>query len=163
MYEYQYEFADNDYIMWEKYIHHSTGITPEDNHLIGRTYIVRHKNNMDYEWVVEYFKENMKYYEEWNFDWLHECSLYKNPDKTLWIFHNRYPRFISDRLPNKNRPDLQRVLEKYSLRNYDVTAILDANKGMCITDLIFLDDRVNPVDIVHPRAILAEKYVANHD
>lgn len=127
-----YSLKAKESILWQLYIHYSDFSRDGKNILVGQVFEI--KSPEVNKFIIEYLNEDILKYE--NFDKISGCDHYEG--KRLWIYENRTPLFIQERIPSMKRPDLGDLLEKVKLKYFDLYEYLKRTNGVCSDNRLFV-------------------------
>lgn len=130
--ETKYILKDKESIDWRLYIHWSDFSNNGKNILVGQLLSIKSLEGNKY--IIEYLNEDILRHSKFNK--ISGCDYYEG--KRLWVYLNRLPLFIQERIPSNKRPDLSRLLKKINLLYYDIYEYLKRTNGICSDNRLFV-------------------------
>lgn len=133
MRELTFPLKEGDRIVYSTYIHWVDRKCT--NHLVGRlSRISNPPNNSG--WVIEYFEDCLKKLSQLSyFTDIPGCDPSKG--KLVFIYKNRTPVFVDQRVINRRRPDLPKVLKRLNMKCLIVEEYIDKTNGICTDNRFF--------------------------
>ena len=104
------------------------------NHLVG-SITQKFRNNFT-QYIIEYFQEEVKKIE--GLEGFSQISGCPYEIRSVFVYTNKTPLFLSERVPNPRRPDLSQLLFKYNMEVYDMFEYLRVSRGVCSDNRYFV-------------------------
>ena len=130
--ETSYVLEEKELVLWNLYIHYSDFSDGGRNKLVGQIFEI--KNPDTNKFVIEYISEEIL--KDSNFDKISGCDHFNG--KRLWVYNNKVPIFLQERLPSMRRPDLPKLLEEIGLEHFDIYEYLKRTNGVCSDNRLFV-------------------------
>lgn len=135
MREYKFDLCENEYVDYSTYIHWVSNECR--NYLVGRVSHVNNSREVTHGiWYIEYFNDCLSIVRDMDgFFCIPGCPL---RDHLVYKYINgKVPFFIEQRIINKNRPDLDKVLSRLNMKYLIPLEYIDKTNGVNIENRFF--------------------------
>lgn len=148
MRKYQFDLSEDEYVDYSTYIHWVGNDCK--NYLVGRVSHVSNSKEVSCgSWYIEYFKDCLSVVKDMNgFFCIPGCPL---GDSLVYKYiGGKVPFFLEQRIINRNRSDLNKMLERLNMKYLIPLEYIDKTNGVNIENRFFTSHNEDASAFYHP-------------